>query len=90
MAVHVDGMHEFTKDNVSFIVGPKHVQAFEGIKQEITSAPILKYYDTCKPLSLQNNANLKGIKVGLLQEGHPIYLLASDSNHIKRPMLWLN
>ena len=39
---------------------------------EITGTPIMKYYDSSKPLTLQKAANLMGLCAFLLQNGQPI------------------
>ena len=37
-----ESLKELTKKNLPFIWGPEHTEAFDAIKKEITSAPILK------------------------------------------------
>ena len=67
-----DSLREFTEKNVPFVCSPEHTEAFDDIKVEITSAPILKHYDSSKPLTMQTDASLKGLDAVLLQEDFPI------------------
>ena len=53
--------------------GPEHDEAFSAFKQEITTAPTLRYYDPSKPLTIQSDACTKGLGAALLQEGQPVY-----------------
>ena len=47
-----NSLKELTKKNAPFVWDLEHTEAFQAIKMEITSAPILKYYDCSKPLNL--------------------------------------
>ena len=51
---------------------PKHDAAVEEIKRLVTAAPILRYYDVTKPVTIQSDASQKGLGCCLLQEGQPI------------------
>ncbi|XP_060774454.1 uncharacterized protein K02A2.6-like [Neoarius graeffei] len=51
---------------------PKHDAAVEEIKHLITTAPILKYYDMAKPVTIQSDASQKGLGCCLFQEGLPV------------------
>ena len=68
-----DRLTKFIENNVPFVWGPDHTKAFDTIKKEVTSSPILKYYDPSKLLIKQTDASLKGLAVVLLQEDHLIY-----------------
>ena len=70
-----------------FIWGPEHTEAFNMLKREISTAPVLKYYDPHKPLTLQTDACSKGLGAVLLQDGHPIYfaskaLTSAQQNYV--------
>ena len=43
--------------------------AFEAIKKEITSAPVLAYFDQSKGNTFQSDASKKGLKAVLLKTG---------------------
>lgn len=47
-------------------------EAFNKIKQLISSAPVLSHYDQSKQLVIQTDASSKGLGSCLLQDGHPI------------------
>ena len=61
-----DSLRELTKKKAPFWWSPEHIEAFKAIKKEVTSAPLLKYYDPSKPLILQTDANLKHLGAVLL------------------------
>ena len=46
--------------------------AFEAIKKEITSAPVLSYLDQSKTSIIQSDASKKGLGAVLLQDGKPV------------------
>ena len=37
---------------IQFNWGPEHSEAFQALKKELTSAPVLAYYDPSKPVVL--------------------------------------
>lgn len=47
-------------------------EAFEKVKQLVTNAPVLRYYDTQKDLMLENDASDYGIGSVMYQEGKPV------------------
>ena len=47
-------------------------KAFDTVKQLISTAPVLGYYDQRKPLVIQTDASSKGLGSCLMQDGHPI------------------
>ncbi|KAK7933832.1 hypothetical protein WMY93_004728 [Mugilogobius chulae] len=51
---------------------PKHDAAVEEIKRLVTVAPVLKYYDVTKPVTIQSDASQKGLGCCLLQDGQPV------------------
>ena len=46
--------------------------SFEKIKQLVSQAPILQYYDVTKPVTIQCDASGKGLGAMLLQDGKPV------------------
>ena len=52
--------------------------SFWSYTMEIISAPILKYYDPSKPLTLQTDRNLKGLGAVLLQENCSTYFASKS------------
>ena len=61
-----------TRENTEFIWDSSQQQAFDKVKQTITQAPVLVYYDPHKPLTLQVDASKHSLGATLLQEGKPI------------------
>ncbi|XP_060734892.1 uncharacterized protein K02A2.6-like [Tachysurus vachellii] len=49
-----------------------HEQAFARLKDVITKAPVLKYYNPDEPLTLQCDVSETGLGAALLQEGAPV------------------
>ena len=45
---------------------------------EITSAPMLKYYDPSKPLTLETDASLNDLGVFQLQHEYPTYFASKN------------
>ena len=54
-------IRELEKDKVPFIWGPEHQAAFTKMKQKISSAPMLAYYNPKKQTMLQTDASMKGL-----------------------------
>ena len=50
---------------------PEHQKAFQELKQVITEAPVLAFYDTEKDNLIQSDASLKDLGCVLLQDGKP-------------------
>lgn len=51
---------------------PKHDAAGEEIKRLVTTAPILRYYDVTKPITIQSDASQTGLGCCLMQENQPV------------------
>ena len=73
MAEISESLCQLTCKGIPFIWGPEHTEAFQLLKREISTAPILQYYDPKKPVVLQADACTKGLGAVLLQHGHPVY-----------------
>ena len=64
---------------------PEHTEEFNAIRKGITSAPIVKYYDPRKSLTLQPDISLKVIDAVLFQESHPVYFASSSLQPHQKP-----
>ena len=60
-------------EKVPFNWGLEHEGAFQSIKKEIATAPILAYFNPKKPTMLQTDASCKGLGACLLQNQKPVY-----------------
>jgi hypothetical protein len=79
LAKFIPGMSEITaplrellKKNVHWHWTEKHQEAFEKIKEILSTNRVLRYYDVTKPVILQTDASSKGLGAVLLQDGFPI------------------
>ena len=75
-------LYQLTCKGIPFIWGPEQL-----LKREISTAPILRYYDLKKPVVLQTDACTKGLGAVLLQDGHPVSfatrsLTAAQQNYV--------
>ena len=79
-------IRDLCKEKVPFNWGPEHDGVFHFIKKEITTAPILAYYNPKKPTVLQTDASCKGLGACLLQNQRPVYFEELYLRH-RRDML---
>ena len=77
---------DLTKDNVSFLWGLEHTEAFHITKQEIQHAPLLAYYDPSKPTVLQMDMSGYGIGSCLLQNGKPVAHASKAVSNMNKDM----
>ena len=64
--------------------GKPQAEALVKVKQIITKAPVLGYYDPDKPLVLQTDSSRSGLDATLLQDGKPIaYASKSEKNYVQ-------
>ena len=69
-------VRELSKDKVTFNLGPEHQQVLTQMKKEISSAPILAFYNTKRQTMLQTDASIKGLGACLHQDGKPVYFVS--------------
>ncbi|XP_052778759.1 uncharacterized protein K02A2.6-like [Mya arenaria] len=60
------------KKDVEFLWDAPQEQAFSKVKEIITQAPVLGYYDPKKPLVVETDASKYGLGCCLMQDGKPI------------------
>ena len=77
-------LNELTKKNVPFKWGKTQEEAFQAIKDKLTSAPLLALPNFCKTFEIECDASGIGIGGVLMQEGKPI---AYFSEKLRGPTL---
>ena len=65
-------LHDLTAKGAAFTWDTHHTKAVEQIRSTISSAPVLAYFDTNAPVTVQCDASDKGHGAVLLQRGHPV------------------
>lgn len=65
-------LRRLTDKDTHFEWMPHHDDALKEIKQRVTEAPVLQYYDIDKEVTIQCDASESGLGATLLQEGRPI------------------
>ena len=68
----VKPLHDLTGRGVAFTWNPHLTEAVEKLKTAISSAPLLAYFDTNAPVTVQCDASESGLGAVLLQRGHPV------------------
>ena len=65
-------MRDLLRKDIEFVWDAQQDMAFAKMKEIITKAPVLAFYDPNKPLTLQVDASEKATGATLMQEGRPI------------------
>lgn len=65
-------LRQLTKDGVPWLWDEVHEKAFVELKRQISSTPVLKYFDINLPITLQCDASETGLGCTLMQEGLPV------------------
>ena len=68
----MEPIRRLTRKSVEWDWGPEQAAAFRTVKKLVAAAPVLRYYDPKKELSVQCDASKSGLGAVLLQEGQPI------------------
>ena len=84
LSEHAEPIREMSKDTVPFNWGPEHQQAFTQMKKEISSVPVLTYYDPKKQTMLQTEASFKGLGACLLHEDRAVYFASKALTDAKK------
>ena len=65
-------LRQLLKKDVDWIGLPEHTSAVQELKQILSSKPVLKFFDSSKPVKLQVDASKSGLGACLMQDGHPV------------------
>lgn len=68
------------KNDVAWIWGPEQEQAFKGIKEALSSTPVLRYYDVKEDVTLSVDASSKALGAVLMQKGQPVAYATKSLN----------
>ncbi|KAK3717088.1 hypothetical protein QZH41_008699, partial [Actinostola sp. cb2023] len=72
LAEAMGSIQQLTRRDVDWQWQPEHNAASEKVKEIVTTAPLLKYYDPAEELTVQCDVSKKGLGAALLQKGQPI------------------
>lgn len=65
-------LQDLCKKDSEFQWGPEHHKAYTDVKDEISGATNLQFYDSKKQLILQADASMRGLGAALIQEKGPV------------------
>lgn len=65
-------LRELLKDDIEFSFNEMHIKTLNTLKEALTKAPVLRYYNPKTNLTLSVDASCRGLGAVLLQEGKPI------------------
>ena len=65
-------INDLTRKDVAWTWTANHERAFNEIKNLLTEAPVLAYFDQSKRIEIFTDASATGIGAALLQDGHPV------------------
>ena len=72
LSVLIQPLNDLTRSDVPFHWTQTEEEAFIKVKDVLTKAPVLAYFDAGKQLVVQCDASSRGIGAALLQDGRPI------------------
>ena len=65
-------LRRHTQKGVEWSWSTEQEKAFESVKQAVTSAPILRFFNSSEPVEDQGDASANGIGFVLIQNGQPV------------------
>ena len=65
-------LRRLTHKDVEWSWSAEQEKAFENVKQAVTSAPVLRYFNSSEPVEGQGDASVNGIGFVLMQNGQPV------------------
>lgn len=68
----LEPIHRLTRKDTPFVWSEECENAFRNLKQKLSDAPVLAYYNQNKPLVLQVDSSKDGLGAVLLQDNRPI------------------
>ena len=68
----LEPLRKLTRKNTEFFWSPECKKSFQEVKQKLTSAPILVYFDPTKEFVLQVESSKDGVGAVLMQDGRPV------------------
>jgi hypothetical protein len=71
MADKTSLLRDLKKDS-AFVFTANHVKQFEKLKQVLIEAPVLRYFDVNKQVTISCDASRQGLGFVLMQDEHPI------------------
>ena len=72
MSSITEPLRELLKENLHWHWEDQQQLAFATIKNVLTSYPVLKFYDSKKPIGISVDASCGGLGAVLMQDDHPI------------------
>jgi hypothetical protein len=72
MSTIMQSIREVMKSGVEFRWGGTQEKAFQEVKEILTKAPVLAYYDLKKPVTVTCDASKSGLGAALLQDDKPV------------------
>ena len=85
---HTEPLHALLKKENSFTWDKNSNASFQKTKSLLQRALLkpLKYYDRNKPVSIQCDASLKGLRACIIQDGHPIAFMSKSLTKMGDPV----
>jgi len=65
-------LRELTQKDVEFVWQHAQEKAISELKQMLSRAPVLRYYNPCEPVTVQCDASKSGLGATLMQGGQPV------------------